>query len=344
MADFSLHDLWWLKPKEQDNPLSALQLGVNIAQNKAKMDLAERDLANDIARTSLMRDEMLAKQKIQTMLAAGNAEMATAIAEVDDWTDDEQVSKVWATGAKNPMTVGGKAWLGAQHMHESARTAKRLEGEARSRMDRRTAQTQLANLEQERKDLLADSTIDLNDTRILDINERLALGNQKQALEEKKFELQTMLADSTMDYNDARIGKLQQDINLSERRLRIQEGNLALRSQDIAQKGRRLDARAQASYNNELKALNDEEKAKLKEPTAIADPVESDRLRKLYNMKRRGINERFYGPATTNAPAAAPSVPAAPSSKVRVIAPDGRAGFIPESQLDEALKAGYTKP
>ena len=121
MADFSLRDAWWLQPKSPDNPLPALELGVRMSQFKSTMLLKEKELANDIARTEIVRQEMEAKQKIQTMLAAGNAEMATAIASVTDWTDEEQVSRVWEAGARNPMTVGGKAWLGAQHMHESAR-------------------------------------------------------------------------------------------------------------------------------------------------------------------------------------------------------------------------------
>ena len=124
MADYSLRDLWWLQPKGPDNPLPALQLGVNIAQNKAAMDLKERDLANDIARTSLMREEMMYKQNIQTQITAGNTAIARTMSEINDWADPEQVAKVWATVEQYPLTADSKAVLGARYMHDSAVRAK----------------------------------------------------------------------------------------------------------------------------------------------------------------------------------------------------------------------------
>lgn len=144
MADYSLRDLWWLQPKGPDNPLPALQLGAQIVQNKARLDLQERDLANDIARTSLMREEMLAKQKIQTQLVAANAAIASKMSNVTDFNDDEQWADLMATFADNPIGVGGKAYLGAMHLRESARTAKRLEEEARSRIDERNRRADMA--------------------------------------------------------------------------------------------------------------------------------------------------------------------------------------------------------
>ncbi len=124
MADFSLQDLWWLKPKGPDNPLPALQLGASIAQHRAQMDIQEGQLANDIARTSLMREAQKAKLAIQTKLDAGNAEIAKAIAGVTDWTDPEQVKNVYSVGAQYPMVVGGKAWAGAEYMERNAKAAK----------------------------------------------------------------------------------------------------------------------------------------------------------------------------------------------------------------------------
>jgi hypothetical protein len=306
---FSPQDFWWLKPKEQDNPLPALQLGVQIVQNRAKMDLAERDLANDIARTAIMWEEMLAKQRIQTQLMAGNSEFAKTIAGVTDWLDDEQWAGVMESASRNPMVVGGKAYLGAQHMRESARTAKRLEEDAQSRIAARTDRSELNRLAEERRALLADSTIDVNDSRI---------------------------------------AKNARDTAIEERRLMVQEGNLGLREREITGKETRLGLRER--YLNERNAVDREEKAKLAEG---GDATEQDRLRKLYNLKRREVTSKFYGP---NAPKVtregvktedrtnAPPAVVAPSGKVRVISPDGRPGFIPESQLEEALKAGYTKP
>jgi hypothetical protein len=255
MADFSLRDAWWLQPKGQDNPLPALELGVRMSQYKSSMLLKEKELANDIARTEILRKEQEAKQRIQTMLAAGNAEMATAISQVTDWTDEEQVSRVWETGSRNPMTVGGKAWLGAQHMYESARTAKRLEEESKSRITSRDARTEL---------------------------------------DAAKFELQELLNDSRIDLNDARILDLQNDIAFAERRAKIQEGNLELRREELSQKGKRLSLRSQRMYDNELKALNNEEAAAVKNATGD----EAKRLRMNFNLRRRALTNKYYGDAS----------------------------------------------
>lgn len=257
MADFSLRDAWWLQPKGPDNPLPALQLGVQMSQYKSSMLLKEKDLANDIARTELMRQELAAKMQIQTRLTEGNTAIASAIAGVTDWTDDEQLSSVWETGAQYPNVVGGKAWLGAQHMYESARTAKRLGEESKSRIEARTDRSELNALIEERRALLADSTIDLNDARIRDLDS---------------------------------------DIGFAERRAKIQEGNLELRREELSQKGQRLSIRSQRMYDNELKALNEEEKAKLSGISATGD--DANLLRKNYNLKRRALTEKFYGPAT----------------------------------------------
>lgn len=143
-ADFSLQDLWWLKPKEQDNPLPALQLGVRIAENKANFDLHERQLANQIARTSLVREELLFKQKLQTSMMQGNTAIAGAISGVTDWTDPEQVQRVYEVGAQYPMVVGSKAWQGAEYMQRNAITARRLEEEAQSRIAARNRQSEMA--------------------------------------------------------------------------------------------------------------------------------------------------------------------------------------------------------
>lgn len=305
MADFSLRDAWWLQPKGPDNPLPALELGVRMSQFKSSMLLKKGELANDIARTEIARQEMESKQKIQTMIMEGNAAQAAAIAGVTDWNDDEQVARIWAEGARYPTTVGNKAWLGAQHMRESARKAKIAQENAQSMIERRAAQTELATIDQERKKLLADASIELTDRRIVDLDDRRDLNLQKQALAQKKYELDLMLGGSEMEYDDAKIQKMRQDINMGERRMLIMEGNLALRAQELSQKGRRLDAREQASYDSKLKALNEEEKGKLSSVSASGE--EADRLRKLYGIKRNALIEKFYGPASTNAP---PDVPA----------------------------------
>lgn len=124
MDDFSLRDLWWLQPKGPDNPLPAMQLGAQIVQQKAAMDLKERDLANDIARTSLMRDEVLYKQKIQMQLTEGNAAIAKTISEITDWSDPKQVGTIWQTVSKYPLTADSKAVAGAMYMERSALAAK----------------------------------------------------------------------------------------------------------------------------------------------------------------------------------------------------------------------------
>lgn len=262
--DFSLRDLWWLKPKEQDNPLPALQLGVNIAQNKARLDLAERDLANDIARTSLARDEMMFKQNLMLKVDAGNAELAKAAAQITDFSDPAQMKPIYDLGARYGHVVGTKGWDGIINTHERAVRAKQLSANTDSLIAQREARTELGMARLELQELLADSTVELNDARILD---------------------------------------LQNDIAFAERRAAIQEGNLELRREELSQKGKRLSIRSQRMYDNELKALNDEEKAKLGGVSATGD--EASLLRKNYNLRRRSLTQKFYGTDAPSAPAPA---------------------------------------
>jgi hypothetical protein len=294
MADFSLQDLWWLKPKEPDNPLPAMQLGAQIVQNKARLDIAERELANDIARTSLMREEMLYKQQIQTTITEGNSAIAGAIASVDDWTDPEQIKRVYGVGARYPMVVGGKAWLGAEDMQYKAISAKRLQEEADSRIAARSDRAELNALIEERRRLLANSDIALDDARIRDIDS---------------------------------------DIAFAERRTAIQEGNLALRRQELDQKGQRLSIRSQRMYDNELKALNKEEESKLKSTFGN----EADLLRKNFNLKRRALTVKYYGPEEAVTPRAGLQTAEPPVTPPAVIAPNNDARA---EEIRNSFKAG----
>lgn len=139
----------------------------------------------------------------------------------------------------------------------------------------------------------------------------------------KKLALSTLIADHTIPLTDARVINAQRELALEERQLLVSEGNLAVRKQETDQKENRLGLREQ--YLNERNALNNEEKAKL--ARVQTDPVETDRLRKLYNLKRREVTRKFYGPNPTAAsrPAAAspkadspdhmPAFPAVPARK-----------------------------
>lgn len=349
MADFSLQDFWWNKPSRTESQLPALQLGVSIVQNKAKMDLAERQLADDMARTEIARAESMAKIQLQTNISAANAELAGAAAKITDWSDPVQMKPVYDLGARAGHLVGTKGWDGIINTHERAVTAKQRGANTQSLIDARAARAEMMTLEQARKDLLADSTIDLNDARIVELDDRMAVNLQKESLAERKFELERLRTDSSIEYDDARIRKLQQDINMGERRILIQEGNLALRKEELGQKGRKLDAREQASYNSRLKALNEEEKDVL---SKTFDATESMSLRKLYGIKRNALIEKFYGPASTNAPVLreglktedrttnAPPAVVAPSNEARAaeIRDSFRSGKITKEQAMQQLR------
>lgn len=202
MADYSLQDFWWNKPSRTESQLPALQLGVQIVQHKAKMDLAERDLANDIARTSLARDEMMFKQNLMLKIDAGNAELAKAAAGITDFSDQSQMKPIYDLGAKYGFLVGTKGWEGLIHTHEKAVDAKRMSLNTESLIASRSERATLNRLVEERRGLLADSTIDLN---------------------------------------DARIAKLDKDIAYEERRMVVQEGNLAARGREMDLKEKRFD-------------------------------------------------------------------------------------------------------
>lgn len=253
MAEFSLQEMWWNKPSRTESQLPALQLGVQIVQRKAQQDLQERDLANDIARTSLMREELLAKQRIQMQVTAGNAEVAATISEITDWSDPAQVARVWRTASKYPMLPESKAVLGAQHMHESAVAAK---------------------------------------TRALNIESLIESRQDRAEYNAKRLELQELLQDSNIDVNDSRVLKANAELNMMEREMAVREGNLELRGVELEQKGKRLSLRDAAAYKNELSALDREEKDVLGK---TFDATDAAAKRKLYNLKRRGLVEKFYG-------------------------------------------------
>jgi len=306
MADFSLQDQWWNKPDNQESALPALALGAQIVEKRAQQDLQERELANQMSRTAIMRDTQISKLAIQSKLDVGNSEMAKAIAGVTDWTDDEQVSKVWETGSKHPMTVGGKAWLGAQHMVESARTAKRLEEEARSRIASRSDRAALNTLIEQRRSLLADSTIDLN---------------------------------------DARIAKYDKDIALEERRLLVGEGNLAARKQDLNIKEKRFDAAKwspedRIEFNRRSKVIDDTSALSDDDKDLAIQEIRADIEGKRQQQEKFDKAKTAREGLKTNAPHVVAPQPIAPENNPRAaeIRASLQAGKITRDQALEQLR------
>lgn len=100
-------------------------------------------------------------------------------------------------------------------------------------------------------------------------------------------------------------------------------------------------------YNSRIRELNAEEKAKVGALTGNDVTAETDRLRTVYDLKRREVTDKFFpkaqraGLQNPAAPVAAPTLKAPMSDRVPVISPDGKVGTVPSDQLDEALKTGY---
>lgn len=326
MADFSLNEFWWNKPPRTESQLPALQLGVQMVQNRARLDLAERQLADDMARTDIARTESLAKLKLQTDISAANAELARLAAQVTDFSDPAQMKPIYDLGSRFGYVVGTKGWEGIINTHERAVTAKRMAANTESLIESRQDRAELNAAIEERRALLADSTIELN---------------------------------------DARITKLNEDIGMMEREMSVREGNLRLRGVELDQKGKRLSLRDAAAYKNELAALDREEKDVLGK---TFDATEAAAKRKLYNMKRRGLVEKFYGPQAadtntlptitspvtiaptepktpraglqTNEPPVVPPQPIAPENNPRAadIRESFRRGLITKEQAAEQLR------
>lgn len=144
MADYSLQDFWWNKPSRTESQLPALQLGVQIMQRRAQQDLQERDLANDIARTSLMREEQMFKQNLMLKIDAGNAELARAAAQITDFSDPAQMKPIYDLGARAGFLVGTKGWEGIINTHERAVTAKQRGESIQSMIDERNRRADMA--------------------------------------------------------------------------------------------------------------------------------------------------------------------------------------------------------
>lgn len=289
------------------NRLRAKQLYIDVQQHQQKMDLAERQFAteneattlkNEVIRTKLANDaadfQTLREWWPQFQSSEGEIEMPVL-------RDENTMLKVSAAVAEKRSKIGQAAFAelmatpgfdlanpehqkqyfellsryknipaklgpdGVMGPIKVAEGLKRLRDEADSRIAARTDRSELNALIEERRALLADSTVELNDARILD---------------------------------------LQNDIAFAERRAAIQEGNLELRREELSQKGKRLSIRSQRMYDNELKALNEEEKAKLSGMSATGD--EANLLRKNYNLRRRALTDKFYSKTETSPPAPAP--------------------------------------
>lgn len=343
--DFTLQDLWWLKPKGPDNPMPALQLGAQIAQNKAAMDLREADLINEFARTSLARQEALAKQQIRNSISAGNAAIATAAAKITDWSDLNQLRGIYEVGARYPMVVGGNAWKGAELMHKNAVTAKE-----KAQADKGIAESVTLGFDE------SGNPITENFIRF---GNRVFRSTQHEIVEDPKTKKRFIKSGSgALHALDSDAADVSTDPNTGQQFIQalpildasgkqVGTGYRGSKGNIIRLPDQKLSQGEDVSYKNELKALNEKEEAELK-----ATPSEGARIRNLYNLKRRELTAKFFGsqknprPSEIAPPGAQLNPPSTvdPASKIRVISPNGTPGFIPASQLDEALKSGYTQP
>lgn len=282
---------WWLKPKG-DPDVSGIERGAAASRAAAQLALQQQNQKFQSQRSMLELSEYLSKKELSNKIQASNSELAGIASKITDFSDPEQMRPIYELGSRAGWIVGTDGWDGVIQSHERAVAAKRMSANAESLITSRTQRAELAKLAEERRALLADASIDLTDRRILDLDDKLALGQAKQALDEKKFSLQQMLGDSRMMVDDARVLNLQNDIRLDERRLAVQEGNLGLRGREIEGKETRLGLRER--YLNERNAIDREEKDKL-DAAGKASP-EADALRKSYNLKRREVTRKFYGP------------------------------------------------
>jgi len=106
-----------------------------------------------------------------------------------------------------------------------------------------------------------------------------------------------------------------------------------------------VDRFALQSHADLLKEIRDSE-AKLDDPSVPLDTKDNLRDFKLpaLHAEERAMRARFMG-GQPAAPVTAPAAPAKPATtgKVRVKNPQGKIGYIPASQLDDALGLGYTR-
>lgn len=323
MADYSLQDFWWNKPPRAESQLPALQLGVQIMQRRAQQDLQERDLTNDIARTSLARDEMMFKQNLMLKVDTGNAELAKAAAGITDWSDAVQMKPIYDLGARFGHLVGTKGWEGIINTHERAVTAKRLGENTQSIIDERNRRADMAgNIgwvypEDGSPPYLVDAK---GGTKFAPFHAGIETGFAPQ---------KTTIGGIDLIQTSPLRWQVVNKPMPSGRMTDLEKADLS----DI-RKQRQLLVDALPSEVPKLGMFGGNKDAVSnysKETNAIA----------ALTAREEALRKTVEGRSSTSAPRQDIPVPA---DKVRVIAPDGTPGFIPASQLEEALKAGYKQP
>ncbi len=179
-------------------------------------------------------------------------------------------------------------------------------------------------------------------------NSRIAGREDRSALDALIEQRRALLSDSTVALNDARIQKLNQDIGFAERELAVKENNVKLRDRDVTNKENRFNQdkwqpEDREEYRQRSRAIQEdagltqtEKDQALQETRAHIDLNRQQREGfKKAKAQREGLK--------TSTPEPAAATPIAPSGRVSVVSPDGKVGTIPESQLDEALKSGYKR-
>lgn len=111
MAAFDIDNLWWLKndtSRVGAEALQGLQIGANIAANRANQRLKEFDLQNERIRLQSIMDAKLAQQASQTARAQGLAEISSYMAQVASagaWETPEAEAGFWKLAAKYPQAI-----------------------------------------------------------------------------------------------------------------------------------------------------------------------------------------------------------------------------------------------
>lgn len=245
MAWDNIDDLWWLRPTPEQAPfLPAAIAGVNIRHQAVMEKIDQQNASNNQIRTLIDLQEHQAKMQLQNKIAMGQGKLAKVMADISDWSDPEQMQKIYQIGVENPELVGSPAWNGVEKMHENAVSmsirkqqveAQRDIAEARSRdINRRIDVIEKAGVTRE-EDKMAIA-------EIRDATERARIATTH----EDKTVYQTIAMEKLAAYE----GLKQQQIIESQARTQV----LRDKAKSLASG---LDAGQRAKMNIEFKAIED---------------------------------------------------------------------------------------
>src|SRR5947209_3582497 len=106
MADFSIDDLWWLKPDKHDvgaEWFQGMKFGAQQKQQTIENAFRAEELRNQGIRMRAAADSVLAKQITDVQRAKGFAALSSHLANVaqtNGWGDPKNESEYWGTVAQ----------------------------------------------------------------------------------------------------------------------------------------------------------------------------------------------------------------------------------------------------